>query len=287
MRNVESHDSAVEATSTHFSRPGVTPNSLSTWLNWKTGSGIAAVVALLIAWLSLWPTKQSSEDTTVPPKVETEAPPPVVAPTLTGLTITAPRKKLKPGETVGLNVEASYSDGARSRLEKVDRWEITPEKIVSIDETGEIKALESGTAKIVARYGNFASDPWTVNVEAPPAGKPARAVVAEVPKRSLVESPPPKAPVVSEPSRTPVTALKPPPSPPSYSPPNRATPREDVGGYLSRARGYRVQGNYTAALAELERARAIDPANSEVRQEIAQTRKACEAEKSLGYNVNC
>jgi hypothetical protein len=55
----------------------------------------------------------------------------------------------------------------------------------------------------------------------------------------------------------------------------------NVGSYVNRAKGYRVQGNYAAALAELDKARAINP-SQEVIDEIEATRRACNAEKRLG-----
>jgi hypothetical protein len=55
-----------------------------------------------------------------------------------------------------------------------------------------------------------------------------------------------------------------------------------IASYLNRARDFRVQGDYAAALAELASARAVDPASVEVRAEIEQTKRACLAEKKLG-----
>ena len=68
----------------------------------------------------------------------------------------------------------------------------------------------------------------------------------------------------------------------AVTPPARERPAVNVVPYLSRAKDYRVQGNYTAALAELEKARSMDDANTEVHREIDQTRRACNAEKRLG-----
>jgi hypothetical protein len=49
-----------------------------------------------------------------------------------------------------------------------------------------------------------------------------------------------------------------------------------------------VQGNYAAALAELEKARGMNPASQEVLDEIEATRRACNAEKRLGReDLNC
>ena len=57
--------------------------------------------------------------------------------------------------------------------------------------------------------------------------------------------------------------------------------------FINRAKSFREQGNYDAALAELDRAKAIDALNEEVRTEIEQTRRACNAEKVLGNKANC
>jgi len=55
-----------------------------------------------------------------------------------------------------------------------------------------------------------------------------------------------------------------------------------ISSYINRAKTFRVQGNYGAALAELAAARAVDPGSAEIRAEIEQTKRACLAEKSLG-----
>jgi hypothetical protein len=54
-----------------------------------------------------------------------------------------------------------------------------------------------------------------------------------------------------------------------------------IAPYISRARDFRVQGDYAAAMAELATARAVDPASPEVRAEIQQTKRACLAERRL------
>lgn len=58
--------------------------------------------------------------------------------------------------------------------------------------------------------------------------------------------------------------------------------RAKVASYISRAKDYRVRGDYRAALAELGTARAADPENTEVRAEFEQTQRACLAERRLG-----
>jgi hypothetical protein len=56
----------------------------------------------------------------------------------------------------------------------------------------------------------------------------------------------------------------------------------NIASYINRAKSHRVQGNYAAALAELEKARAISPGSQEVFDEIEATRRACNAEQRLG-----
>ncbi len=85
--------------------------------------------------------------------------------------------------------------------------------------------------------------------------------------------------------------MKPPPEPPPYRPavePPQVTPVKppvqtiSIASYINRAKSHRVQGNYAAALAELEKARTISPGSQEVLDEIEATRRACSAEKRLG-----
>ena len=64
--------------------------------------------------------------------------------------------------------------------------------------------------------------------------------------------------------------------------PAREQLRLKTAPYINRAKDYRVQGNYAAALADLEKARRIDPASVEIANEIDQTKRACNAERKLG-----
>jgi CHAT domain/Bacterial Ig-like domain (group 2) len=59
-------------------------------------------------------------------------------------------------------------------------------------------------------------------------------------------------------------------------------PDGKIQAHINAARAYRDQGNYAFALAELEKAQAIDLTSKEVRAEMELTRKACNAEKRLG-----
>ena len=57
---------------------------------------------------------------------------------------------------------------------------------------------------------------------------------------------------------------------------------EKIKEQIKLAKSYRDQGNYSAALSELERARTIDPTNKDIQAEIEITSRACNAEKRLG-----
>jgi len=69
------------------------------------------------------------------------------------------------------------------------------------------------------------------------------------------------------------------------APPEPARPR--LAPFIARARSLREQGQYAAALVELQKAAAIDPSNAEVTKEIDQTSRACAAERSLGQKIEC
>jgi uncharacterized protein YjdB len=57
---------------------------------------------------------------------------------------------------------------------------------------------------------------------------------------------------------------------------------EVIRSYLSAARAHRERGEYSAALAVLEKARRVKPENKDVQAALETTRKACNAERLLG-----
>ena len=58
--------------------------------------------------------------------------------------------------------------------------------------------------------------------------------------------------------------------------------------HVRMARLHRERGEYAQAFAELEKAGEIDPRNPEVQGEMAITRRACMAERTLGRSeLNC
>ena len=55
-----------------------------------------------------------------------------------------------------------------------------------------------------------------------------------------------------------------------------------VAPYINRAKNFRAQGDYRAAMAELATARASYPSSQKIGAEFEQTRRACIAERKLG-----
>jgi TIR domain/Bacterial Ig-like domain (group 2) len=172
---------------------------------------------------------------------------------LVALTVSAARREVKTQERLPLRVKARYSDGKERGLSSGIEWRSSDSSVATIDSRGELVALRAGKIAVVARWGGIESLAMDIVVKES-AGKPP-------------PEPPTSKPVVE------------PPQVPPMKPPVQSV---NVAAYISRAKGYRVQGNYAAALAELEKARAVNPGSQEVLDEIEATRRACNAEKRLG-----
>jgi TIR domain/Bacterial Ig-like domain (group 2) len=176
-----------------------------------------------------------------------------VATQLVALTIAAARREVKTQERLPLRVKARYSDGNEKGISSGVEWRSSDTSIASVDSRGELVALRSGKIAVVARWGGIESLALDI-------------VVRESPMK-----PPPE-------SSTYGPAIE----PPQVTPAKPPVQTINIASYINRAKGYRVQGNYAAALAELEKARAISPGSQEVFDEIEATRRACNAEKRLG-----
>jgi hypothetical protein len=202
--------------------------------------------------------------------VKAAEPKPSPAPKLVTLAVNANKKELWPREKLTLRVTGSYSDGSKKNLSNGVIWASSDAAVAAIKPGGELEALRAGRTEVVARVGEVASAPlWVAVKEA--VAKP----VIEPQERKRWES---------GPGRTPTSAVVEKATEPRASAPyvNADQARAKVASYITRARDYRVRGDYGSALAELGRARATDPNNTDVRAEIEQTRRACLAEKRLG-----
>lgn len=185
---------------------------------------------------------------------------------LVALYLSSSRQELVERERIALRAKARFSDNSEKYLSSGIEWRISDRTVASVNARGELVALRPGKIQVVARSDDLSSAPLTFlireserNVEAPP--KPAK----------LGESTP-------KPAKAGESTLKPVPT-------EQAQAR--IVAHIGRAQTYREQGNYAGALAELEKARAIDAANQEIQREIDQTRRACNAEKALGNQANC
>jgi len=314
----------------------------------------AALGALMIVvFVAAWQYGPSRKAKVAGPTAEIDGVEPAPAPRLTNLAVIAERKKIKPSETLKLALKGQYSDGSERDLRDGIEWLSSDPRVATVDEHGEVTALQAGTTNIVAKIGSVQSSGWTLGVESVgPTVTPARAArlvalelsssrqelvekesvalrakgrfsdntekylssgiewqisdrtVASVNARGeLVALRPGKIQIVARSddlSSAPLTLLiketrsdgEAPPNPKAAESPvklpgltKRAQAR--IVAHLGRAQTYREQGNYAAALAELEKAKAIDAADEEIRKEIDQTRRACNAEKALGNKAIC
>ena len=183
---------------------------------------------------------------------------PVAAPKLVAVDISTSRNELIANEKILVRAKGRYSDNSEKFLSTSVDWETSDRTIASISEKGQLETLRPGRVQILARSGHLRSKPLTI-------------VVRET---EVKEQPQAKSSRPLEPR--PVT-------PPLLSEQSRA----QISAFTTRAKIFREQGNYAAALAELDKAKAIDATNEDVRTEIEQTKRACNAEKVLGNKLTC
>lgn len=179
-------------------------------------------------------------------------------PKLVALNVTSSKYEFTESERIALRAKGKFSDNSEKTLSDGVEWEISDRTIASVNQRGELVARRPGKIKVVARSDELTSSPITLLI------KETRKTAEPPPKPTHpAEVPPAKPPVLSEQTKARIVA------------------------YLDRAQVFREQGNYAGALAELEKARAMDAANEEIRKEIEQTKRACNAEKVLGNKPNC
>jgi len=188
----------------------------------------------------------------------------VSAPRLVSLAIQTARRDLNVNGRLALRVRGKYSDGKESEVKTV-RWESSDSTIAAVNAEGEVSGQRQGTVQVIARTGDVASEPMRLTVKSiAPRQEPRRARETQ-PGNSIVKR----------------------------QEPNPAKDEQTVKGAQSKervkmARLYRERGDYAQAFAELEKARKIDPRNTEVQGEIAVTKRACMAERTLGRSdLNC
>jgi TIR domain/Bacterial Ig-like domain (group 2) len=210
-----------------------------------------------------WTLAVRAERPVLPVTVPTEKPlvktPPATQ--LVALTVSPASRELKIQERLSLRVRARYSDGNEKGVSSGVEWRSSDRSIVSVDSRGELVALRAGKTAVVARWGGIES------------------LAVDIVVREPLAKPPPEPPAYYRPA---VEPLRPAVEPPQEQPSRPPVQTINIGSYVNRAKSYRTQGNYAAALAELEKARAINPGSQELIDEIEATRRACNAEKRLG-----
>jgi hypothetical protein len=172
---------------------------------------------------------------------------PVPVVKLIALRISASHRELFIKDKVSLRVRGRYSDNSEQNLASGIEWQVSDPLLASVNRGGELQGLRSGKVEIVARAGELRSPAILVYIK-------------EAPK---VAAPPMKPAILGEQAKARIAA------------------------YIRRAEFYRGEGNYAAALAELEKAKAIDALNDDIRKATDQTRRACNAERVLGNKPDC
>jgi len=177
---------------------------------------------------------------------------------LVALRVTVGARELSPKERVSMRVRGRYSDDSERILTSAIEWQISDRAVALVTSAGELEGLRPGKVEVVARSGNLTS-------------APLQFIVRE-PQRPATET--------TKPAQIPDVA-------PTKNQRARDQANATITAYVSRAQSLREQGNYTGALAELEKARIVDPPNESVRKAIEQTKRACNAERILGNPITC
>jgi serine/threonine protein kinase len=118
-------------------------------------------------------------------------PPPPAAPTLTALTIAAPKHELNPNERTVVQLSGRYSDGTDKAISKGVTWTISDHSVATVDATGRVTGRKSGAVNLSAEFNGISSAPITLTVKASvpepaksQAPKPATASATAEPKPS-------------------------------------------------------------------------------------------------------
>jgi serine/threonine protein kinase len=187
----------------------------------------------------------------------------VSTPRLVSLAIQAARRNLNVNGRLDLRVLGKYADGKESELKTV-RWESSDSTIAAVNAVGEVSGRREGTVQVIARTGVVASEPMRLTVTSTAPGHQPRSVKETQPGKSIVK-------------RLPGTVRV-----------EQAARGAQSQEHVRMARRYRERGDYAQAFVELEQARKTDPHNTQVQGEIAITKRACIAERTLGRSdLNC
>ena len=184
---------------------------------------------------------------------------PILAPQLVALAIQPGNREVDVKGRLLLRVRGRYSDGRESEVKKGVHWESSDSAIAAVNSRGEVVGQREGTARVIARSGEIASEPLSLVVKPVLKRPPSETVKNLQPGKAVVKGQEPEA--VKDLQRVKIA---------------------DLNERIRVAKSYRERGEYSQALTELEKAGKIDPSNKEVQGEIAITKRACNAERVLG-----
>src|SRR5437870_733739 len=190
---------------------------------------------------------------------------PVSEPRLVSLGIQADNREIKVKGRLLLRVRGRYSDGRESEIKKGVRWESSDSSIAAVNSRGEVLGQREGMARVIARSGEVASDPLSLVVKSVAKGREPEISKDVQPGKAIATRREPETVKDLQPGKG-----------------------AEFNDRIRAARSYRERGEYLQALAELEKASKIDPGNKDVQGEIAITKRACNAERTLGRSdLNC
>lgn len=202
----------------------------------------------------------------------------ISAPRLVSMRIQAGKTELTASEFMFLRLRGKYSDGQEREVKKEIHWESSNRSIASVNSKGEVFALKEGRTQVVARIGEIASEPLSLVVKsAIVAGRGPEATKNLPPDEPLSKARETEAVKPVEPAKSVARGRE-----PEALKNVQSGKGPDLNEYIRVARSYRERGEYAQALAELEKAGALDAKSKEVETEIAITKRACNAERSLG-----
>jgi hypothetical protein len=162
------------------------------------------------------------------------------------------KRQLDVGEKTALRVGGRFSDGSEAAVTKNLDWHSSDDSVVVVSGGGQVEGRKDGFADITVRYEGIASPPLTLMVRG--ETRPAEMIKGE--------TRPAKADVAQ-------VATK-------------------IQEHIKAAGSYRDRGDYSPALAELTKAKSLDPANQAVLSELESTTKACLAEQRIVLaNLRC
>jgi TIR domain/Bacterial Ig-like domain (group 2) len=162
------------------------------------------------------------------------------------------KRQLDVGEKTALRVGGRFSDGSEAAVTKNLDWHSSDDAVVVVSGGGQVEGRKDGFADITVRYEGIASPPLTLMVRG--ETRPTEMIRGE-----------------TQPAKADVAQV--------------ATKIQE---HIKAAGSYRDRGDYSPALAELTKAKSLDPANQAVLSELESTTKACLAEQRIVLsNLRC